>query len=229
MTRNEKRDTKVFLPNWASVTGFYCKFASMNDWDQDIYHLNDQQPLPERGSLLVAKPTVGDFFFKRSLILIVDPDEGEGAMGVVVNHYMGYNLRDLMPKIETVEEIPLFLGGPVGTEMLFYMHTLGPDVIPGAIDVGDGVWFGGEFEAIKRYVELGGPVEGRIKFIVGYSGWGNGQIASELERHDWAVLKAGWRDLLMGEGDDDQWREAVASFGDRYRLWLNLPSDPTSN
>ena len=158
----------------------------MNDWDQDIYHLNDEQPQPKRGSILVAKPTVGDFFFKRSLILIVDPDEGEGAMGVVVNHYMGYNLRDIMPDIETVEEIPLYIGGPVGTQMLFYMHTLGPEVVPEAIDVGDGVWFGGDFEAIKRYVELGAPVEGRIKFILGYSGWEKDQIASELKRHDWA-------------------------------------------
>ena len=46
----------------------------MNDWDQDIYHLNDEQPQPSRGSLLVAKPTVNDFFFKRSLVLIIDPD-----------------------------------------------------------------------------------------------------------------------------------------------------------
>ena len=150
-------------------------------------------------------------------------------MGVVVNHYTGYNLRDIMPEIETVEEIPLFLGGPVGPQMLFYMHTLGPEVIPQAIEVGDGVWFGGEFDAIKRYVELGGPVEGRMKFIVGYSGWGKGQIASELKRHDWAVLNQGDRNLLMGDGDDDQWRDAVARFGNRYRLWLNLPSDPTNN
>ena len=86
-----------------------------------------------------------------------------------------------------------------------------------------------EKEAIKRYVELGGPVEGRMKFIVGYSGWGKGQIASELKRHDWAVLNQGDRNLLMGDGDDDQWRDAVARFGNRYRLWLNMPSDPTNN
>ena len=201
----------------------------MNDWDHNIFHLNDEQPLPQRGSLLVAKPTVGDFFFKRSLILSVDPDEGEGAMGVVVNHYMGYNLRDIMPDIETVEEIPLFLGGPVGTQMLFYLHTLGPDVIPESIDVGDGVYFGGNFDAVRRYVELGGPVEGRIKFIVGYSGWAKDQIASEIERHDWAVLNDCGRGLLMDDGDDDQWRKAVSRFGDRYRMWLNLPSDPTNN
>ena len=164
----------------------------MNDWDQDIYNLHDEQPQPERGSLLVAKPTVGDFFFKRSLVLIVDPDEGEGAMGVVVNHYTGYNLRDIMPEIETVEEIPFYLGGPVGTQMMF-------------------------------------SVDGRIKFIVGYSGWGKDQIASELKRHDWAVLNNGGRQLLMGEGDDNQWRDAVSQFGDRYRLWLDLPSDPTNN
>lgn len=201
----------------------------MNDWDQDIYHLNDEQPLPERGSLLVAKPTVGDFFFKRSLVLIVDPDEGDGAMGVVVNHYMGYNLRDLLPEIETVEEIPLYLGGPVGSQMMFFMHTLGPDIIPQSTAVADGLYFGGDFEAIKRYLELGGPVEGRIKFIVGYSGWEKGQLTSEIKRHDWAVLNNSGTELLMGDGDDDQWRDAVSRFGDRYRLWLNLPSDPNWN
>ena len=177
----------------------------------------------------MAKPTVGDFFFKRSLVLIVDPDEGEGSMGVIVNHYMGYNLRDIIPDIESVEEIPLYLGGPVGTQMLFYLHTLGPDVIPESIEVGDGVYFGGQFDAIKRYVELGAPIDGRIKFIVGYSGWEHEQLAGEIARHDWAVLDNGGRDLLMGEGDDDQWRDAVSRFGDRYRLWLNLPSDPACN
>ncbi|MBQ9554757.1 MAG: YqgE/AlgH family protein [Muribaculaceae bacterium] len=201
----------------------------MNEWDQDIFNLNDEQPLPERGSLLVAKPTVDDFFFKRSLVLIVDPDEGDGAMGVVVNHYTGYNLRDIMPEIETVEEIPLFLGGPVGSQMMFFMHTLGPDIIPQSTLVGDGIYFGGDFEAIKSYLELGGPVDGRIKFIVGYSGWEKGQLTSEIKRHDWAVLNNCGPELLMGDGDDDQWRDAVARFGDRYRLWLNLPRDPNCN
>lgn len=201
----------------------------MNDWDQDIFHLNDKQPQPSRGSLLVAKPTVGDFFFKRSLVLIVDPDEGDGAMGVVVNHYTGYNLRDIMPEVETVEEIPLLLGGPVGTQMMFYLHTLGPDVIPECVEVGDGLWFGGQFDAVKRYVELGGPIDGRIKFIVGYSGWSKDQLTQEIERHDWAVLNDSGRDLLMGVGDDNLWRDAVARFGDQYRLWLNLPSDPACN
>lgn len=201
----------------------------MNDWDQDIYHLNDEQPQPVRGSLLVAKPTVGDFFFKRSLVLIVDADEGEGAMGVVVNNYTGYNLRDVLPDIETTEEIPLLLGGPVGSQMLFFLHTLGPETIPDALEVGDGVWFGGDYEALKRYLELGGPAEGRVKLIVGYSGWGEGQLASELQRHDWAVLQQGGRELLMGEGDEQLWRQAVSRFGDRYRLWLNLPSDPSNN
>ena len=124
---------------------------------------------------------------------------------------------------------PLLLGGPVGTQMLFYVHTLGPEIIPEAIDVGDGVWFGGDFDAMKRYLELGGPVEGRIKFIIGYSGWSKGQIADELRRHDWAVLDNAGCDILMGEGDDNMWREAVSMFGDRYRLWLSLPNDPTNN
>ena len=111
-----------------------------------------------------------------------------------------------------------------------YPATLyGIDPVPATFDGRDGVYFGGNFDAVRRYVELGGPVEGRIKFIVGYSGWAKDQIASEIERHDWAVLNDCGRGLLMDDGDDDQWRKAVSRFGDRYRMWLNLPSDPTNN
>jgi len=201
----------------------------MDELDRDIFNLCDAQPAPVRGSLLVAKPTVGDFFFKRSVIAVVDPDGEGGAMGVVVNHYTGYNLRDIMPDIDTVDEIPLFLGGPVGTQMLFYMHTLGPDVVPDCLPLADGVYFGGDFEALRGYLELGRSVAGTVKLIVGYSGWAQGQLADELERHDWAVMDRGTRDLLLADGDDVTWRRAVAQFGDRYRLWLNMPSDPINN
>ena len=203
----------------------------MNDWDQDIFNLNDEQPQPVRGSLLVAKPTVGDFIFKRSVIAIVDPDEGDGAMGIITNHLAGYFLCDLLPDVPTVEEVPVFLGGPMGPEMLFYMHTLGPELIPHAIDMGGGLWFGGDFEAIKDYLVMGKPVHNQIKFILGYSGWGKGQIASELERHDWAVLTdSTMRDLLMSDMEEESiWRSAVERFGDRYKLWLNMPSDPSCN
>lgn len=202
----------------------------MNDWDHDIFHLDDEQPQPMRGCALVAKPTVGDYFFKRSVIAIVDPDEGDGAMGVVVNHLAGYLLKDLLPDIPTIEEIPVYLGGPMGPDMLFFMHTLGPELIPDAIDMGDGLWFGGDFDAIRDYLVMGKPATGHIKFILGYSGWGKGQIASELERHDWAVLTDGdRRELYMGEEEEGMWLRAVERFGDRYRLWLNMPSDPSCN
>jgi len=222
--------TSILLVLLFSACKFFIIFAiTMDELERDIFNLNDTQPMPTRGSLLVAKPTVGDFFFKRSVVAIVDPDEGDGAMGVVVNHYTGYNLRDVMPDVDTAEEIPLFLGGPVGTQMLFYMHTLGPDAIPDSTLLADGVYFGGQFDALKHYLELGLPVAGRVKFIVGYSGWHNGQLASELNQHDWAVIDAASRELLIDEGDDTLWRSAVNRFGDRYRLWLNMPSDPSDN
>jgi len=206
----------------------------MKGIDQDIFNLKDQQPQPQpqRGSLLVAKPVVGDFFFRRSVVMMVDPDEGDGAMGVVLNHFTGYNLRDVVPEIDTEEEVPLFLGGPVGTQAMFYIHTLGPEVIPNAVPLQQGVYFGGDFDAMKRYLALGYPVRGNIKFMVGYSGWSSGQLASEIERNDWAVLpsfninKCPW---VIKYADDEIWRDAVTQFGNRYRLWLNMPSDPRYN
>lgn len=197
--------------------------------EQDIYNLNDEQPLPRRGSLLVAKPTVGDFFFRRSVVLIINPDENEGAMGVVLNHNSGFVLSQVVDDVTGSDEIPLFLGGPVGHGSLFYLHTLGPEVIPDSETVAPGLWVGGDFDAMKRYINAGGPVEGRIKFVVGYSGWEHNQIEDEIHRHDWAVLHQAPVPVLMDDGGDAIWQQVVSMFGDRYRLWLNLPTDASYN
>jgi len=151
-------------------------------------------------------------------------------MGVVTNRLTGLTLADVLPEIETPEEIPVYLGGPVGHSMLFFLHTLGPQAFPECEDLGNGFYFGGKFEAVKAYLELGEPTEGKIKFIVGYSGWGANQLADELERHDWAVWNGDIdHSLLMDTDDSGAWKRAVQLFGDRYRLWLTIPHDPSNN
>lgn len=214
-------------------SGGYCNFDGvMENISADIFHLFDNQPEPSRGSLLLAKPTVDDACFKRSVILVIDHDS-DGSMGVIVNRPSGYTLADVIADadkdIEGLDDIPIYMGGPVGLNQMFFLHTLGPDIIPGCLQVGKELYFGGDYEAVKRYVACGEPTEGVIKFIVGYSGWEKGQLASEIARHDWAVKKSPDHDMLMAEMDYDMWNEAVNSFGDKYRIWNNWPSNPSDN
>ena len=200
----------------------------MEEINQDIFNLLDGQPSPARGSLIVAKPSVDDACFKRSVIVLVDHDHEKGSMGLIVNKFTGYALRDVLPGIDHTEEIPLYLGGPVNPKMMFFLHTLG-DLIPNSIQVSRGLYFGGKYETMKEYVNSGEPVAGHVKFILGYSGWEQSQLDYEIARHDWAVLKNYDIPLVMDERDDGLWRNAVATFGSKYRIWLNWPRDVYSN
>ncbi len=195
----------------------------------DIFNLLDKQPKPARGSILVAKPSMGDRFFKRSVIMLVDHDHEDGSMGIIVNKFTGMTLQEVLPELHCTADIPLYLGGPVNPEMLFFLHTLGTDIIPDSIQVTKGVYFGGKYEVMKEYIASGAPVAGRVKFILGYSGWASGQLDREIEEHSWAVLKQVDIANLMAKGQHQLWSNAVAQFGDKYRLWLNWPQDIADN
>lgn len=200
----------------------------MEDLNLDIFNLLDNQPEPARGTLLVAKPTVEDFCFKRSVTVLVDHD-AEGSMGIIVNKPTRFTLNEVVPEIECNEPLPLYLGGPVGTNMLFFLHTLGTDAIPDSVQLAPGVFFGGDFEALKMLIESGQNLNDKVKFMVGYSGWTTGQLNNEVERHDWAVLKDSTAELVFNTPYDLVWSQAVKKFGDQYRLWSTWPTDVSLN
>ena len=91
----------------------------MEEISIDIFNLLDKQPEPARGNVLLAKPTVDDACFKRSVILLVDHDS-EGSMGVIVNRLTDYTLADVVEGPDYFQEIPLYMGGPVGLNQMFF-------------------------------------------------------------------------------------------------------------
>lgn len=196
-----------------------------------LFNLDDDQLTPVRGSLLVAKPTVDDPFFGRSVVLMIDHDSN-GSMGLVLNNYYGWTLKHELTEVDCERGIPVYLGGPVGMDQLFYLHTLGPEVLPDALPLGGGLFLGGDFEALQDYLRgrrTEDGIDGVLKFCLGYSGWEAGQLQSEIDRHDWAVIDALPLATIMSDNWQQVWNEAVAHFGDRYRLWLNWPANPQLN
>ncbi len=196
--------------------------------DADIFNLNDLQPIPQRGSMLVARPTVEDNCFGHSVIMMVDGEEDEGSMGLILNRPTNLTMHDIMPDLKGSENIRLFLGGPVNLDLMFFIHTLGNKVIPKSMPLSNGIYLGGDVEAIKTWLANNQP-EDHVKFFVGYSGWQKNQLADEIDRHDWVVLDTLDAASIMSQDNDLLWRKAVAQFGDRYRLWLNWPASPSDN
>ncbi len=201
----------------------------MEDLNLDIFNLLDNQPDPARGALLVAKPTVEDFCLKRSITILVDHDNEDGSMGVIVNKPTRFTLNEMVPDLVCREQVPIYLGGPVGTNMMFFLHSLGKDAIPGSEQLAPGVFFGGDFEVIKMFLADGENINEKVKFMVGYSGWAVEQLANEVARHDWAILKGDVAPLVMSTDNEAIWSNAVARFGDQYQLWKNWPNDVSLN
>ena len=193
----------------------------------DIFHLDDLQPEPQRGALLIAKPTVDDTCFSRAAIITVNHSK-RGSMGLIINKPSGLTLNEAIDGLLTDEDIPLYLGGPVNTELLFYIHTLG-DIITGAKPIGNGMFVGGSYDAMKRYINSGAPVNGNVKFMLGYSGWAASQLNAEIGMHDWAVSYDVDTAVVLSNHHEDIWQQLVTRLGERYKMWKNWPSDLSMN
>lgn len=199
------------------------------EFDSIIYHDPDAASRePRKGEILVSSPFLKEYFFSRSVILLLDSSEEGGQLGLVLNKRAKVSLADLFPQLADLGRIEVFCGGPVGRDRLFMLHSL-PEVFTTTLEVCPGVYVGGSPEEIVHYLLNGGTVEGHVRFFLGYSGWMRGQLIKEIRHQSWAcaVPRASGK-LLLGKGDA-YWRRAVESLGPNYHGWLNVPDDPSLN
>lgn len=195
--------------------------------NMDIFKINMSSRCPRKGLLLVAEPFLRETYFNHAVITLIDYEPGGPAMGVVMNQSTGHTLDTLVEEISV--PVPVYCGGPMSCDRLYYLHTLG-DILPGATPVSGALWIGGDFKATVDYVEAGYPIEGHIRFFIGYSGWDAGQLAHEMKQKVWAVadLPKPIDELLTGE-DDHYWHRTVRSLGEQYRPWQYHPRDLRAN
>lgn len=178
------------------------------------------------GRLLISEPFMMDPNFKRSVILLTEYSD-LGAMGFVLNHPSEYLLGDLLPDI-AYSELPVYIGGPVANNTLHFIHRC-PDKIPNGVEIWDGMFWGGDFEAVKELINSYQLVDGEIKFFAGYSGWTEGQLDTELMDDTWIVANKFNPDLVFTHDEQNMWREVVISLGQRYAHIANFPENPTLN
>lgn len=196
-----------------------------------LFKVSRPQLSPRCGSVLVAEPFQTEAYFNHGVALVIDYSEDEGATGVVMNNRMEYTLPDVLEDVgEGCAHVPVYCGGPLGQDRLFFVHTLGDDIIPGAREFSPGLYVGGDFDAIINYINSGYPVEGCVRFFVGYSSWERGQLEREVTDGVWVVDEAPASPETMLEGTGDRyWHRQVRKLGAGYRPWLLLPRNAECN
>ena len=133
---------------------FFSYISGMNI-DSDIFKIQSNNVLPSRGRILISEPFLRDATFGRSVILLVDHTD-EGSMGLVINKQLPLFLNDIIMEFKYLDEIPLYKGGPIATDTLFYLHTLSD--IPDSISISKGLYLNGDFDEIKKYILQGNKI-----------------------------------------------------------------------
>ena len=200
----------------------------MPDLESSIFKINHPTSSPAIGSLLVAEPFLREEYFNHAVISLIEYERGKSAMGLVLNKATGYTLGEAIEGIQEEVDIPIYCGGPLSCDRLFYLHSLG-DEFDGARQIADGLFIGGDFEQVKNYVNMGLDTEGKIRFFVGYSGWDRFQLEEEIEKHVWAVAPKPVNSEILHEDGDSFWYHIVRMLGKPYRNWLYHPVNPQYN
>jgi len=191
----------------------------------NILKIKTNNVKPAKGKILISEPFLLDYYFKRSVVLLAEHNE-DGTFGLILNKPVDLLLSDVIKDFPHFDA-PVYLGGPVKTDSLYFIHTLG-DLIEGSLEIIPGLFWGGEIEHIRELITIGkiGPKE--IKFFVGYSGWVSRQLEGELNRNSWLVSTIRTTQV-MKYNNEKMWINSLKNLGGNYAYWTNFPSDPALN
>ena len=173
------------------------------------------------GRLLVAMPGISDPRFEHAVILVC-AHEPDHAMGLRLDRPApGIDLKDVLTKLKTVApaataDRAVLIGGPVERERGFVLHTDDWLIDDASMPFGHGLAMTGTREALAAMTDPEGPA--RAVLLLGYAGWGEGQLEDELAENVWLTADADL-DLIFDTDHDSKWSRALAGIGvDAARL-----------
>jgi putative transcriptional regulator len=191
----------------------------------NIFRIETNHVAPKQGHVLIAEPFLAGSYFNRSIILLASYSE-KGAVGYILNKKVDYPVEDLFADFPDFDS-EIHIGGPVGTDSIYFIHTLG-DSIPGSINIKENLYWGGDFEALKLQIKLGLVNTQQVRFFLGYSGWDAGQLDEEINQNSWLVADIPQADLMTID-ENVMWAQSVRSMGGKYIMWENFPENPSLN
>ncbi len=180
---------------------------------------------PAPGILLIADPFLKDPNFLRTVVILCEHKE-EGSFGFVLNKQIEQTLGELISDLEEFK-LPVYYGGPVQMNTIHFLHQY-PDLIPESCKISNDIYWGGNFETVTALIKNNSIDLSKIKFFVGYSGWGGGQLSDELKEKSWLTVSA-TKSLVFDTQHYDIWKGSLQHLGGEYEIMANFPIDPQLN
>lgn len=177
-----------------------------------------------KGMILISEPLLDDYYFKRSIIILTEHTD-EGSIGFVINNLVDVKIVELIPKFPSFNA-NISIGGPVETDSLQFIHSLG-NQIQGSTMIQPGLYWGGDFNELTKLIKQKKVSENDILFFLGYSGWSPNQLDDEINRDSWVVTEMSSKDILSSR--KNIWKEVIMKLGDKQKVWANFPDTPDLN
>jgi putative transcriptional regulator len=177
-----------------------------------------------RGQLLIAGPGLLDPNFWRTVVLIVEHND-DGALGLVLNRPSETTVGEAVPELGELVDLDqrLLIGGPVQPSAVIILAEF-EDPADAALIAFD------DIGVLASGAAAQDPTAGvrRGRAFVGHSGWGPGQLDSELERGDW-ILEPANRGDAFADSPTELWPKVLTRKGGSYALIARMPADPSVN
>jgi putative transcriptional regulator len=160
----------------------------------------------EEAILLVAHPAFRDLEYRQTVVLAAPAPTG-GHVGVILNRPTRRSLGSLFPEHEPSKKVadPVFYGGPFSRGALVALvradHTPGS----GSVLLMRNLYLAFRANTIDHVIETT-PNEAR--YFVGYVGWRQGELKSEIDRGLWSVMNAEV-DTIFRKDTDNLWEELL--------------------
>lgn len=186
-----------------------------------LMNLDDSKPESLSGSLLVASPALRDPNFFHTVLLLASHNTEDGAFGYILNRPLDKRVADLLDDkdLGRLGEVPVFLGGPVGTNKLSFA-AFNWNSKKRELRMQTHL----STEQAMKELDKGRSVRG----FVGYSGWSEGQLENELEQNSW-ITCAPLSKIVTAQPSSDLWTTVLDDLGPYYKLLARMPADPSLN
>ena len=168
---------------------------------------------------LVAMPGLDDALFGRSVVYVCEHND-KGALGLVLNKPSEMRVKDLFAKVDLplarhdLQDDLVGVGGPLHTERVFVLHDpMGDEegsVYASSLQVPGGFEMTTSRDVLEALSVGAGPK--RVRIMLGYASWGEGQLESELAENNWLTVAAD-ASVVFDTPAASQWQHAVALLG----------------
>jgi putative transcriptional regulator len=206
------------------LAGLFISFVSQTERHVlDLSFKNSNKPTV--GSVLISDPFLDEEYFRRSVVLICDHND-EGTFGFVLNNYLDIDLHEVDSDFPDIQA-RISVGGPVETQSLFFIHSLGKE-IEGAVAINDTLFFGGDYEQVQLLLKDPSN-KNRIRFFLGYSGWSKDQLKGELKENSWIVASNITANEILNTSNEKFWEYCLEKQGERFKTISKFPINPQNN